>query len=400
MKRSAFTLMELVVVIAIVTVLMVLLLPALEEARRRAAAASDLARLRQWPLLFQLYAMDHKGLMPWPGANTWDRYGTQRPENVNEFKFAVWSSDYGPRYYAAPPGWYVGEMPQQPFGWPGNFSYTLSHPAQYSLSTPDEDKWRDCHVTLQGCLADYAGSPSIWTSAQEKPDPTPWVSGLWRDCIGFYGRCCSEALALQDPAWANANAPWMDCWWGEDGIGGDHCEGWDILLYFGYQGAMFMPPELYGRITVDQWATNTMPIDPEWVPMPSNWNATWNPVGGPGENCGQYIGGHQIKGTDRYWPEGTSGPDGWLGHFGFCWGMGCEVGGTARAFDRGPGTTYYYGMYVTGAPYLDRAGNVAGSRTGIVTRAWSVTRFGGWQELVDFDLGTHYLFDYDPSPTP
>lgn len=69
--RRAFTLVELLVVIAIIAILAALLLPGLAAARERARRTSCLNNERQFSLALQLYAADHRDLLP-PGNSEAD----------------------------------------------------------------------------------------------------------------------------------------------------------------------------------------------------------------------------------------------------------------------------------------------------------------------------------------
>ena len=61
-KRRGFTLVELLVVIAIIALLMSILMPAVQLVRKQTKALLCVSNLRQWGVLFLMYADDNQGL--------------------------------------------------------------------------------------------------------------------------------------------------------------------------------------------------------------------------------------------------------------------------------------------------------------------------------------------------
>jgi len=58
-NKKGFTLIELLVVIAIIAILMAILMPALQRVKQQAKTTACLANLKQWALMFAMYAEDN-----------------------------------------------------------------------------------------------------------------------------------------------------------------------------------------------------------------------------------------------------------------------------------------------------------------------------------------------------
>ena len=78
MKRTGFSLLELMVVIATIAILASLLLPALSPAKNRPSQIVDLSNLRQIILGLNAYTGDNDGTLTWPN---WD-YGRAMPDGT------------------------------------------------------------------------------------------------------------------------------------------------------------------------------------------------------------------------------------------------------------------------------------------------------------------------------
>lgn len=95
-RRTAFTLVELLVVIGIIALLVSVLLPALGAARRQANATRCATQLREIGNAIQLYATENKGFLPmvrhnapanteWPPVQTGSNRSYKLPVGINEY---------------------------------------------------------------------------------------------------------------------------------------------------------------------------------------------------------------------------------------------------------------------------------------------------------------------------
>jgi prepilin-type N-terminal cleavage/methylation domain-containing protein/prepilin-type processing-associated H-X9-DG protein len=93
-NRIGFTLIELLVVIAIIAILAAILLPALARAREAARRASCASNLKQWGVIYKMYAGEWKGMYP----RNADGYCIDTPEDANEMMAAPHAPSLYPDY--------------------------------------------------------------------------------------------------------------------------------------------------------------------------------------------------------------------------------------------------------------------------------------------------------------
>lgn len=83
-----FTLIELLVVIAIIGLLLAVLIPALKRAKEQSQAVVCLANLKQWGILYTLYAQDYDSSLPvgWNGGTMWMTDLLDYYQNVDDLR--------------------------------------------------------------------------------------------------------------------------------------------------------------------------------------------------------------------------------------------------------------------------------------------------------------------------
>jgi len=186
-ERRGFTLIELLVVVAIIALLMAILMPTLQRVKRQAKAIEAKAvgcqsNLKQWGLIFSMYANDHAGRFPrwiesaepWPQVlkalwpyhqDTNDLFVCPMAKPKTEFlgsdnwqlgsTFAAWSlrdttshtridCSYGLNVWAQ-------YMPQSPSGGSQETRYWQTVPARGAANVPlllDSVLWWSCRSNV------------------------------------------------------------------------------------------------------------------------------------------------------------------------------------------------------------------------------------------------------------
>jgi prepilin-type N-terminal cleavage/methylation domain-containing protein/prepilin-type processing-associated H-X9-DG protein len=95
-RRSAFTLVELLVVIGIIAILVAILLPALQAARRQAMAVKCAAQMRELGTCYSLYAVENQGWFPVVQHDNYVVGGLTSPGTGN---FAAFWWNFIEKYY-------------------------------------------------------------------------------------------------------------------------------------------------------------------------------------------------------------------------------------------------------------------------------------------------------------
>jgi len=90
----AFTLIELLVVISIITLLMAILLPTLQRVRSQARAVVCQSNLRQWGVIYAMYANDNDGKLPALGYSDGPSNSGSITAYINHIDINIYNNDF------------------------------------------------------------------------------------------------------------------------------------------------------------------------------------------------------------------------------------------------------------------------------------------------------------------
>ena len=196
-EQRAFTLIELLVVIAIIALLMAILMPALQRVKRQAKAVACQANLRQWGVIWSMYADDNDGyFMPghvseraaeyrWIGvlqsyySDPKIRFCPTATKQLSEGghnPFSAWGLGFGA-------GSGIGQSEEQTEGFFGSYGvngYCNNPPREITTlwARPLKNNWRGPNV--EGASYVPLFLDAFWTNAWPlHTDSPPEYDGQW-----------------------------------------------------------------------------------------------------------------------------------------------------------------------------------------------------------------------------
>lgn len=114
MRKTAFTLVELLVVIGIIAVLIAMLLPALNKARQASMSVACQSNLKQVGMAFAMYYGDNHGYLPsWDNGTPMGSMPRFWFEKIDKYLISNQQANWS----AKSPVWVCPEVPDPGFGW-------------------------------------------------------------------------------------------------------------------------------------------------------------------------------------------------------------------------------------------------------------------------------------------
>ncbi len=159
-KQRGFTLIELLVVIAIIALLMSILFPALKRVQQQAKDVMCRSNLKQWGVIYMLYAEDNEGYFSdysfQSSAKWWTTVLQGYYENPDMFfcqmadKVGIDSEGKGTKFYAWNQGGYKGSYGQN--GWLYNADPQAVKDAGTEIRHPEAYFWRYAYINGAGYI--------------------------------------------------------------------------------------------------------------------------------------------------------------------------------------------------------------------------------------------------------